>query len=109
QYLAVQCDRGFLRASDKHAVRNTEFAAGGIDTRDPECAECPFFVATIAIGILPSFHYRLFGDTEYITAATAITFSCFNNFFVTSTGSYAAFYAWHGMRSPLIKRKATLP
>src|SRR5690606_32600888 len=107
QNFAIKFNRGFLGAGDEHTVAYAQFAASRIDTSDPECAESALFIATIAIGILPGFHYRLFGDTEYITAATTITFCCFNNFFVTGTGSNAAFYAWHS-RSP-IKRTATLP
>src|SRR5690606_32666258 len=108
QYFAIQFNRGLLRTGDEHAVRNTQLAACRVDAGDPESTEGAFLVAAIAIGILPSFHYRLFGDAEYITAAAAITFCCFDNFFVTSTGSNAAFYAWHS-RSPVIKRKASLP
>src|SRR5690606_20663573 len=108
QYLAIQFNRGYLRTGDKHAVRHTQLAAGRVDAGDPQSAEGALLVAAIAVGILPRLHHRLFGDAEYITAAAAITFCCFDNFFVTGTGSYAAFYAWHG-RSPVVKRKASLP
>src|SRR5690606_36889015 len=95
QHFAIQFNRGLLGTCDEHAVGYAQFAACRVDASDPERAERALFIPTIAVGILPRLHYRLLGDTEYITAATAITFSCFNYFFVTGTGSYAAFYAWH--------------
>src|SRR3546814_5811506 len=39
QYFAIQFDRGFLRSSDKHAVRTTQLAASRLATGNPESAE----------------------------------------------------------------------
>src|SRR3546814_337558 len=108
QNFPIELDRCFFRSGDKHTVRHTEFAAGRVDAGNPESAERTLLVAAIAVGILPRFHYRLFGDAKDITAATAIAFGCFDNFFVTGAGGNAAFYAWHS-GSPVIKRKASLP
>src|SRR5690606_948898 len=109
QNLAVKLDGSLLGACDELAVAQAQLAAGGVDTSDPKCAECALFVATVAVGILPSLHDRLFGDTEYITPAAAIAFGCLEDFFVTGTGGNTAFYAWHGKKSPLIKRRASSP
>src|SRR5690606_24202747 len=91
QYFTIQFDRGFFSASDEHTVCNTQFAAGRVDTGDPQSAESALLVAAVAVGILPGAHDRLFGDAKDITAATAIAFCCFNDFFVTSACSDAAF------------------
>jgi hypothetical protein len=47
-----------------------------VDTSDPQLAENAFFGATIAIGVLPRFHHRFFGDAEYIAPAAAETLGC---------------------------------
>src|SRR5690606_24286658 len=108
QHFAIQFDRGFLRACDEHTVCDTQFAACRVDTGDPQGAEGALLVAAVAVGILPCAHDRLFGDAKDITAAAAIAFGSFDDFFVAGASGNAAFYAWHS-RSPLIKRKATLP
>src|SRR5690554_7737904 len=59
QNFAIQFDRSFFGTGDECAVADAEFTACCIDTRDPQCAEHTFFVASVAISILTSFHDSL--------------------------------------------------
>ena len=99
QHFTIDFNARFLGTCNENAVGYAEFTAGSVDTGDPESAECTLLVATVAVGILACTHDRLFGDAEDITAATAIAFRCFDDFFVTGAGGNAAFYAWDRMIS----------
>src|SRR4051794_14992358 len=95
EHLAIDVDRCFLQTVHEYAVRHSEFAGRRIDTRDPQCPELAFFLATVAVLILPRLHHRLLGDAEDVTAATAVALGEADDLLVTCSGGYAPFDAWH--------------
>jgi hypothetical protein len=92
---AVNGDAGFADAVGKLAVGHAEATHCGVDTRNPQLAEHTLFSAAIAVGVLACLHHCFFSDAEDVTAATAETFSEFQNFFVTGTGRNTTFNARH--------------
>src|SRR5574343_440483 len=95
QHLAVDLDGSLLQAVGELAVGQTQFTHTGVDTGNPEAAEHALLGTAVTVGILPSLHYRLFGDTEDITAATAKTLGKGQNLLVTGMGRYTTFDARH--------------
>src|SRR5574343_279935 len=95
QHLAVDLDGSLLQAVGELAVCQAQFTCSGVDTGNPQLAEHALLVAAVTVGILPSLHYRLFGDTEDVTAATTETLGKGENFLVTGTGRYTTFDARH--------------
>src|SRR5574343_139854 len=95
QHLAVDLDGSLLQAVGELAVCQAQFTCSGVDTGNPQLAEHALLVAAVTVGVLPSLHYRLFGDTEDITAATTETLGKGGNFLVTGTGRYTPFDARH--------------
>ena len=81
QHFAINLNTGFAQPVDKPAIWQTVHARGGIDTLDPQSAKIAFARAPVAIGILPRFGDRLFGNTNGIFATAIITFGLGKNFF----------------------------
>ena len=80
QHFAINLNTGFAQPVDKPAIWQTMHARGGIDTLDPQSAKIAFARAPVAIGILPRFGDRLFGNTNGIFATAIITFGLGKNF-----------------------------
>src|SRR5665213_3962625 len=87
QHLAIDVDLCLLQPGHELAVGDAEATSGSVDARDPELAKHAFLGAAIAIGVLPSAHDRLLGDTKDILAATAKALGERENLFMTCTGS----------------------
>src|SRR3989338_4500308 len=104
QYLAINLNIRFLQAIHEHAVGQSLFARGCIDTRDPQGAELALLLTAIAVRILSRFHHRLFGDTVDVLAATAISLGLRQYPLMAGACCYSTFYSWHGL---LLMRKAS--
>jgi hypothetical protein len=72
-----------------NCCRSGPIHGSGVDTGNPQLAEHALRAA-VTVGILPSLHYRLFGDTEDVTAATTETLSRARTF-LHGRGRYTTF------------------
>src|SRR5690606_20171539 len=90
QNLAVDLDGRFFQASDETAVGQTVYTSTSIDTSDPQGAELTLPLTAVAVGVLACLDHCLLGNTEHARASTVVTFSKFQNFFVTLTSDNAA-------------------
>ena len=83
QHLAINFDVGLFQTICKLAVGQAALTRGCIDSGDPQLTEHALFRPTIPVGVLPSLHHRLFGDTEDIAEMRAlknidVAFVCMN-------------------------------
>ena len=102
QHLAVDLDGSLLQAVGELAVGQASSRAAALIRAIHNWRNTRFLVAAVTVGILPSLHYRLFGDTEDVTAATTETLGRGENFLVTGAGRYTTFDA--GMYVLLVRQ-----
>ncbi|KAF4529764.1 hypothetical protein B566_EDAN018207 [Ephemera danica] len=83
----------------RQALQGLGHAAGLAKIAGLGLTKHALFGAAVAVGILPGFHHRLFGDAVDVLAAAAETLGQGEDLLVTCVRCDAAFDARHGLRS----------
>src|SRR3977135_1809535 len=100
QDFAVESDAGGFQSFGEAAVSHSVGASGGVEPLDPQITESAFTGFAIAIGPGFAFHRCVFGVTEKLRSATAITFGGFDDAFASRTAGRRVSGSWHLLFCP---------
>src|ERR1700733_2076711 len=108
QHLAVDLHAGLVEAVHDATVGKAVEARGGIDARDPQCAELALVLPPVAVGVLARLDDRLLGRAVYLAAGVVVALRLAENLLVTPSGRHATFHSCHGCARLLVIRQQLL-
>ena len=70
KHLAVQFDAGFSKPAHEFAISQSALTSGCIDAGDPQSAEIPFSLATVAVGVCVGAYNGFLGRAKQVVSPT---------------------------------------
>ena len=107
QDLAIDLDGSLLQTVDQTAVGQAVLTGCSVDTRNPQLTELTLLLATVTVGILTSFGYRLYRYAVDTGTGAVVTLGGFHYFLVTSASGHTTFNSWHFSHPPLCVRQTS--